>query len=330
MPVTMRDVARMAGVSIKTVSRVVNEQGEIAVATRQRVIDAINELGYRPNRLARALITQRTHTVGLVIPDITNPFFPEVARGVQDLAQEYGYNVFICNTDGGAAATQQALYSLAEQGADGVIVFPAALSDDSLGEFADTFRPVVTINHFLEHLNVASVLVRNYDGAQIAVEYLLNAGHVAIGIIAADYPHRTTPRRVLAYMEALQKRGLPVRREWIAAGPTTLDGGYLLTHKLLAQYPEITAIFAYNDLMAAGAIGACKELGRRVPEECAIVGFDDIQLATVTTPTLTTMRVDKYALGRQAMARMLNMLEYPSQQYAPVYIDMELVVREST
>ncbi|MEZ4656688.1 MAG: LacI family DNA-binding transcriptional regulator [Caldilineaceae bacterium] len=268
MPVTMRDVARMAGVSIKTVSRVVNAQGEIAAATRQRVIDAINELGYRPNRLARAMITQRTHTVGLVIPDITNPFFPEVARGVQDLAQEHGYNVFICNTDGGAGETQQALYSLADQAADGVIVFPAALSDAALGEFADTFRPVVTINHLFEHPNVSCVMVEIRHGAQMAVEHLCHAGHVAIGMITTEHPPKMRTRRVLGYLDILGKRGLPIRDEWIVTGPATLEGGYKLAGVLLAQFPEITAIFAYNDLMAAGALNACKAMGRRTPQDC--------------------------------------------------------------
>lgn len=325
----MRDVARMAGVSIKTVSRVVNQQGEIAAATRQRVIDAINELGYRPNRLARAMITQRTHTVGLVIPDITNPFFPEVARGVQDVAQEHGYNVFICNTDGGAVATQKALYSLADQSADGVIVFPAALRDETLGEFADAFRPVVTINHLFEHQNVGCIMVEIRRGAQMAVEYLCQAGHVAIGMITTEHPPKMKTRRVLGYTDILQAHGLPIRDEWIVTGPATLEGGYTLTHTLLAQFPEITAIFTYNDLMAVGAISACKEMARGVPQDCAIVGFDDIQLSTVTTPALTTVRVDKYAVGQQAMHCVLHMLEHPDQQFVPTSIPMQLVVRES-
>lgn len=330
MPVTMRDVAHMAGVSIKTVSRVVNEQGEIAADTRQRVIEAISELGYRPNRLARALITQRTHTVGLVIPDITNPFFPEVARGVQDLAQTHGYNVFICNTDGGAAETHRALYSLAEQSADGVIVFPAALTDDALGEFAERFRPVVTINHCYEHQNVGCVMVEIGHGAQMAVEHLIQLGHRAIGMITTAHPPKMETRRVRGYMDVLQQHGLAVRDEWILMGSATLEGGYTLSSKLLTQFPEITALFTYNDLMAAGALSACRELGLRVPQDCAVVGFDDIQLATVTTPTLTTVRVDKYTLGQQAMARVLCMLDHPNEQFAPVHIPMELVEREST
>ncbi|MCK4316261.1 MAG: LacI family DNA-binding transcriptional regulator, partial [Anaerolineae bacterium] len=170
---TMRDVARKAGVSIKTVSRVVNNQGEISEATRQRVLAIIDELGYRPNRIARAMVTQRTHTIGLVIPDITNPFFSEMTRGVQGLAQVRDYNIFLCSSDEDPQEALQALHSLAAQGVDGIILFAYRASDDDLKAFADNYRPIVFINRSFEHPNVSLIMVDNYRGARLAVDYLI-------------------------------------------------------------------------------------------------------------------------------------------------------------
>ena len=157
MPVTMREVAQQAGVSIKTVSRVVNEQGEISEDTRQRVLAVINRLGYRPNMVARGLVTQRTYTVGLVVADITNPFFPEVARGVQDVARTRDYNIFLCNSDENQQEELHTLHSLAAQGVDGIIIFPCYETKNNLTIFADQYRPIVTVNHLYEHPNIGMV-----------------------------------------------------------------------------------------------------------------------------------------------------------------------------
>lgn len=329
MAVTMREVAQKAGVSIKTVSRVINAEGDIADATRTRVLAVIQELGYQPTPLARSLMTQRTKTIGIVISDITNPYFALVVRGAQDMARYYDYHVLLCNTYESQEEELRTLQSLAGQGVDGMIMFPGFYTGNNLESFAEQFRPLVLVNHRFDHPNVSLVLTKNYEGAQLAVEYLINQGHRQIGLLAGRELSTKRGQRVRGYCDTLTAHGLPVVNHYIVGGPPTLESGYENALQLLAQAPELTAIFAYNDLMALGALKACRELGRRVPEDCAIIGFDDTVFASLTMPALTTIRLDKYATGREAMARLFDMLEAPEATFPPVELDVELVVRES-
>jgi LacI family transcriptional regulator len=326
---TMRDVAQKANVSIKTVSRVVNDQGEISETTRKRVLAVIKELGYRPNKIARGLVTQRTYTVGLVVPDITNPFFPEVARGVQDVARAQDYNVFLCNSDESQQEELRTLHSLADQGVDGIIIFPCYQTQNNLDVFAAQYRPIIAINHICDHANVSLVLTDNYQGAKLAVDYLLSKGHREIGMLAGLETSPQRGRRVHGFLDALAAYDLSVVEPRILSGLPTLASGYEVALRLLKQDPPVTAIFSYNDLQALGAIQACKELGRHIPADCAIIGFDDIQLASLVDPALTTIRIDKYSMGQQAMRRLLDMLDNPDMDFSPIEMDVELVVRES-
>lgn len=325
----MRDVAQKAGVSIKTVSRVVNGQGEVSDETRQRVLATIEELGYRPSKVARALVTQRTDTIGLVLGDITNPFFPQVARGVTDRAEACGYSVFLCNSDGKRERVSRILRSLADHAVDGVIVFPSFGGGEELKAFAERRAPLVVLNCFFGYPGVSRVMVEFRAGARMAVEYLIDKGHTAIGMLAGSAPSLNLMPRYRGYRDALRAHELPVVDEWILPGPAVVGRGAISTRRLLTQDPQVTAIFAYNDLLAVGAIQACKELGRRVPEDCAIVGFDDIPLAGMLAPPLTTVRIDKYELGRLAVNRLIDMLDDPEVSFPPIRFDVELVVRES-
>jgi LacI family transcriptional regulator len=330
VPVTMRDVARKANVSIKTVSRVVNNQGEVSAETRQRVLAAIEELGYRPSKVARALVTQRTDTLGLILGDITNPFFSEFACGVLNAAQTNGYDVFLCNSGARVEQEIRALYSLSDHNVDGIIIFPSWRNEDRLKAFAEHHRPLVVVNRlFEEHPGISQVLTDNLRGAKLAVDYLVSKGHTAIGMLAGYGASPKIFRRVRGFCEALTAHGLPVVDEWIVACIPVLKHGDRVTRRLLTRYPRVTALFAYNDLLALGAVQACKELGRRVPHDCAIVGFDDIQLASLVTPSLTTVHLDKYELGRQAVTRLVEMLEEPETMFPPIYMDVELLIRES-
>jgi len=331
VPVTMRDVARQAGVSIKTVSRVVNNQAEISAETRQRVLAVIDELSYRPNKLAQGLVTQRTFAVGLVVGDITNPFFPEVARGVLDAAQTENYNVFLCNTDGNVQQELRTLESLAAHAVDGIIVYPSYDSENNLIAIAKAFHPVVVINYTFDYPGVSNLMVDHRRGARLAVDYLAGKGHSRIGMLTGvQQPSLGRMRRIQGFREGLAAHDLLINDSWImpSHGPT-FESGYESARQLLSQHPEITAIFAYNDLLALGAIRACHDLGRRIPTDCAIVGFDDIQWAASASPSLTTIRINKYELGQQAMTRLLAMLVDPDDIFPTIYLDVELIERES-
>lgn len=329
MPVTLRDVAQKAGVSIKTVSRVINEQGEIAEETRTRILAVIRELGYQPTMVARGLVPQRTNTVGIVIADITNPYFATVVRGAQDMARYRDYHVVLCNTYESQEEELHTLHSLAGQGVDGIIIFPCFYTGDNLPTFAEHFRPLVAINHMVAHPNIGLVMTKNYEGARMAVDYLVGKGHRTIGMLAGREVSPARGQRVRGFRDGLTAHGLPVIEEHILGGPSTQESGHENALQLLAQAPDITAIFAYNDLMAMGALKACRELGRRVPEDCAVIGFDDMLFAALTMPALTTIRLDKYGIGREAMARLFDMMEVPDATFPPIELDVELVERES-
>ena len=321
---TIKDVAAQAGVSYQTVSRVINNKGETSPDTKKRVLEAAKALNYRPSRVAQSMVTQRTNTVGLIISDITNPFFPEVARAVQDVARSNDYNVFLCNTDDDPAEDLQALHSLATQAVDGIILFGYYLGNDQLKSFADHYRPVVLINHFFEHPNVSQIIVDNYRGAKLAVAHLIEQGHTSIGmLVGPETLLSKNARRIIGFRDVLKERGLPMVEDWIVSGPSStppdMASGYESAFKLLSQHPQITALFAYNDLLAVGAIRAANDLGRKVPDDCAIVGFDNIHLASMVTPSLTSVHVDKYALGQMAMSRLLAMINSPDKQFVPIF-----------
>jgi LacI family transcriptional regulator len=327
--VTIEDVARAAGVSRQTVSRAINNKGEISPDTLRRVMNAVQALGYRPSGVARGLATQHTHTLGLVVPDITNPFFPEVARGVQDGARSYGYSVFLCNTDESPEEELQVLHSLAAQPVDGILLFGSRIGDQELLDFADRYRPLVVLNRFLEHPSMSLILMDNLSGAKLAVDYLVGQGHTAIGMLAGPITSPSSAQRVEGFRQAMRAHHLTIAEDWILPGPPTIEAGHQAARHLLTQHPQVTALFAYNDLSALGAMQACQAMDRCVPGGCAIIGFDDIRMAAMVSPSLTSVRVDKYGLGQQAVTRLLAMLGEPDTLLPPVRIGVELVVRES-
>jgi LacI family transcriptional regulator len=196
-------------------------------------------------------------------------------------------------------------------------------------DFADRYRPMVVLNRFLEHPGMSLILVDNRHGAQLAVDFLVGQGHTAIGMLAGPIASPSSAQRVEGFRQAIQTYHLSIAENWILHGAPTIEAGHQAAHHLLTQHPQVTALFAYNDLNALGAMQACRELDRCVPGECAIIGFDDIRMAAMVSPSLTSVRVDKYCLGRQAVTRLLAMLSEPDTILPPVRIGVELVVRES-
>lgn len=328
--VTIRDVASLAGVSHQTVSRVINKSERVTPETRERVEAAIKELGYQPNRLAQSLVTQKTRTIGLVVADITNPFYFEVARGVQDAALDQGYNVFVCNTDDCPQGEKDILNLLAAQEVDGVIMATASSSDEDLLAFADNYKPFVIINREIEHPKASIVNVDICKGAKLAIEHLIKRGHRNIGMLTHEGHNPDEVRRVLGYRETLLSHNIIPKDNWLVLAPPNLTGGYNATQKLLTNTPDITAIFTYNDLMAIGALRSCHDMGLKVPDDCAIIGFDDIKFSAMQNPSLSSIRYGKYAIGQMAITRLLRVIEEPDQVFPPISVDVELVIREST
>lgn len=333
MAVTMRDVAETAGVSIRTVSRVVNGQGEISEGTRQRVLSVIQQMGYRPNLLARGLVTQRTHTIGMIIADITNQFFATVVSGCQEVTRQRGYNLFLCSNSLDPDEEEHQLRSLVAQGVDGIILFPLYNGrSEVIQEIAENHCPVVVINAVVDHPNIGMILADVYTGAKQAVSHLIQQGHRHVGMLAGAYLHGSVARgqRFAAYQDTLAEHGIPYREELVRLSDGTIEGGIEATRSLLTERPEITALFAYNDMLAVGALRACQEMNRRVPQDCAIVGFDDVPLARLVSPPLSTVRMDQHQLGGKAMNLLLCLIDAPSHKPDPVHLDVRLIVRESS
>lgn len=327
--VTMADVAREAGVSLMTVSRAVNDKDGISDTTRYRIQAIAERLGYRPSLIARSLVTDRTSTIGLVVIDNANPFFSEVARGVEHAAYDAGYNVYLCNTEEDAQRELDVLRSLEEQRVDGVILCSSRLDDDQLQTALKSHSATVLINRSLPGDKHGTVLVADVEGARMAVEHLLGQGHRAIGFLAGPLRSFSGQQRKLGYHAALADAGIDLPESWQRHCLPIVESGREATQYLLNTHTELTALFCYNDLVAVGALQACKHLGRRVPEDIAIVGFDDIQLAALVTPALTTCRVPMYGMGREALQMLIERINDCVTDCTPVEFQPQLIIRDS-
>jgi LacI family transcriptional regulator len=327
--VTIEDVARRANVSRQTVSRVLNAKGELSPTTRARVQAAIAELGYRPNLLARGLITRTTHTIGLVVPDISQPFFPEIARGIQEHAHAAGYQMLLAYTAEQPMQEVESLHQLREQRVDGVIVANSRLDADTLRRALADLRPVVLTNRALQ--GYGSVVWSGYEsGARRLTEHLLARGHVRIGYLNSEPATTAGAHRFRGYVSALLEAGLGLDDRLLATAAPTPEGGASATRRLLALPEPPTAIVAYNDIMAVGALHACQAAGRRVPRDVAVVGFGDAPLAAWLTPPLTSVQVPLYRIGREAADLLLGMLRGEPPRTVTVDLEPVLVVRASS
>lgn len=326
--VTIADVAKEAGVSTMTVSRVINNKGEISPVTRKRVQGVIDRLGYQPSAIARSLSTNRTQTFGLVVPDITNPFFPGIVRGAEDTATAQGYSIILCNTVENLAREQEALELLEGKRVDGVVVCSARLPDAELLLLIKRHPAAVLFNRPALNGVSGSVQVDDAYGAMCAVQHLVAAGRQTIGFLSGPPYSYSGQRRALGFTAALEAAGYAVAPELQAPCSPTEGGGYQAARKLLTDNPEIDGLVCYNDLVAIGVLQACAALGVGVPEDVAVVGCDDIRMASLIKPSLTTLRVSKYQLGQRLVRMLLDRLENREGPES-VLVKPELITRES-
>jgi LacI family transcriptional regulator len=325
----MADVAREAGVSAMTVSRVINDKGDVSDATRLRVLRVIERLGYRPSGIARGLATQRTGTFGLVVPDVANPFFADVARGAEEAAYAHGYSVFLCNTDEDPERELEVLGLLDEKQVDGLVLCSSRLSEDELHRVVSRHASFVLVNRRLVGARVHSVLLDDEKGGRLATEHLLRLGRRTVGLLAGPEASHSGRLRAKGYRAALTTAALPYYPEWVRACMPVVDGGRQAALDLLTTHPELSGLVCYNDLVAVGALQAVNELGCRVPADLAIVGHDDIPLAALVTPALTTCSVPRYDLGSRAVHLLLQQLNGAAEERREIVLSPELVVRDS-
>jgi LacI family transcriptional regulator len=302
------DVAAKAKVSIATVSRVMNNSPHrVKKATRERVLAAVNELNYCPSALAKGLLANKTRTVGVLIPDIANPYYAEIVRGIQAVAGDSGYAITLYNTNRCDEGMLRYIYLLREKLADGII-FSGGIIDrrKTLAALQDLKEKVVVIGR--HNVNVPAVLVDNTGGLTKAVEHLHKLGHRDIAYIGGPEGSNTARDRLTGFRVALAELGIPFEKKWVQKGTWQPESGYQQALALLAQSPRPSAIIAANDLMAFGALRAAYELGLPVPGKVAIVGFDNVPMAAFSTPPLTSLEVPMYRLGATAMEMMIDLL----------------------
>ncbi len=326
----MREVAERAGVSVTTVSHVVNNTRTVNPDTRRRVEEAMQILGYQPNVLARSLRRGVTHTIGIILPDSANPYFAEVVRGIEDTSFSQGYSVILCNSDNDLAREHHYTNVLVEKQVDGIIFVAAGLSAENIHNLQRRSVPLILVDRQVPDVHVDRVLADNQRGGWVATRHLIDLNHRHIACIAGPPGLQVSNERVEGYRRALESAEIMFNPQWIVEGDFQYQSGYAAAKELFFQQPSPTAIFACNDLMAIGSICSAHENQLKVPEMLSIVGFDDVRLAAFANPPLTTVRQYKRKMGARAAHMLLERIADRDIQPQEEILDTELVIRGST
>ncbi len=327
---TMRDVARLAGVSVQTVSCVINGKPGITEETRARVQAAIEQLGYRPYSVARSLRTRQTRTIALVVSDIANPSFATMASAAEDYAHRFGYSLSLYNTHDDIEREAQYIRMATERWVDGVLFVSVKDYMNSLEALQAAGIPSVAIDRIPEHYTGPSVTLDNIKAGRIAAEHLLDLGHTCIAHISGPLELRLARERMLGFRQAIEERGITPGPCVTGEGNWECEAGYYAMQRLLDHTPRPTAVFAANDRMAIGAMRAIYEAGLSVPDDISIVGLDDIEVAAFQNPPLTTVRQSFAQLATLGVQLLLDIIAGKQPAQPKIVIEPTLIVRRST
>jgi DNA-binding LacI/PurR family transcriptional regulator len=326
----IKDVAREAGVSIATVSHVINNTRAVSDATRRRVMRAIEDCNYYPNVTARSLASGRSSTLGLLISDISNPFFPDLVKSIETVAFEKGYDVILSNTDYDAERTGNYVRRFIERKVAGVALMTSELDIGLIEELARFHVPVVFLDLGSAGVCMSNLVVDYEAGIEEAIGHLVSLGHSRIAYIGGPQRLRSAARRFEAFCDSMRRHLPDPQPQMIYEADFRLHGGRSAAREMLASTERPSAVIVANDMMALGAIEEFRERGIRVPEDISIVGFDDIAFAALSSPPLTTICLPRTELGREAVEALLATIEHPDQQGVEVRIPTHLVLRDST
>ncbi|MDM5316968.1 LacI family DNA-binding transcriptional regulator [Fictibacillus sp. b24] len=328
---TIKDVAKHANVSIATVSRIVNGLPGYSEETKKKVQQSIEALGYQPNAIARGLINKRTQTIGVLFPEVSGMLSSEVLEGVENAAHDGGFSVIVCNTTSSGKRTVKYLRLLQEKRVDGIIFASEDVKEEYYKIFQEMQVPVVLVSTASTHYKLPFVRVNDYEGAYEATEYLIQKGHTEIGMIGGSHhdPIAGVPR-MQGFKEALQKHGLPFSDNHV----TTNEGYRFQNGKeslplLLKKLPQMTALFAASDEMAIGAMSAAHELGIKVPQELSIIGYDNLKIAEMCYPALTTVSQPLKDMGQTAGEILVNLIKGEQKEAESRYMPFSIIERQS-
>jgi LacI family transcriptional regulator len=327
---TIRDIAKMAKVSHMTVSRALNNDPRVREETKKRILELANKLNYRPDARARTFVSRKSNLIGLVVSDISNPFYAELARGIEDKAHEGGYNVIFCSTDNKPERIETYVDLMLDAGVDGFIFASSRLHEPVVEKLIDERFPLVLVNRKLKGEAYNYVVLNNLQGAYEVTQHLINLGYRKIAIITGTSNLSTGFDRLKGYQHALRDHGIEVNENYVIQGPFTRETGYEGAKQLLTMKKRPEAIFGGNDYIAMGVIDAVEELGVRIPEDIAVVGFDDTEFASNQRIRLTTVSQRKYDMGNLGVQILIDYIERKETDYTHrVILEPRLVVRES-
>ena len=326
---SISDVARESGVSIFTVSAVINNKSHVSKARRQRVEEAIRKLNYRPNLIARSLIKQKTQTIGMIVTDIANPFFPMVVRGAEDAVQRHGYNLLLCNSDDILEKEEKELELLLSKRVDGILLTKAA------GDFRPSLRqlikdvkvPFVLVMRTYPELTKDVVMSDDYQGAYEAVRHLARSGRRRIGLVSGPMKVSNAKERWRGFRDGLEAENLPYDPELVVEGDYRIESGFRAGHAMLSYRPD--GIYVANHLMTIGLLKAAEEMGLKCPEDFGLVSFDDYPWLSVFRPRLTTVELPKHQLGNEAAELLIQRIEGDTSPPVVRKLQPELRIRES-
>ncbi|PQP91131.1 LacI family DNA-binding transcriptional regulator [Paenibacillus sp. AR247] len=331
MKPTIRDVAKMAGVSISTVSRVMNSPDSVVEAKRSRVLEAIEKLQYQPNAFARGLIYRKSFTLGLLIPDIENMYFAGIIRGMQDACVKLGYSLMICNTDRDKDRLLSYIDAFREKQVDGIVFASDILYPEYFEKLTACRIPFVLLSSHSDEFEVPSVEVDDEEAAYEAVKFLIELGHREIGMIGFNHVNSVSgPPRYEGFVRAMKEGGLTHNIGKVAYAEHRFEQAYHASHELFSAHPDITAVFCVADEFAMGTISYLKDRNILVPGQVSVVGFDNLRMANMFIPKLTTVAQPIYELGYRAAEKLHELLTTGSVKVPKEMMKHKLIVRESS
>ena len=327
--ITIHDVAKMAGTSTATVSHVINGTRFVSDELKQKVNDAMKSLNYKPNIMARGLKGGSLKTIGVVVPDCTNTFFAEIARAIDRFCFAKGYNIILCNTDNDIKLQSSYCEMLISKMVDGVIMISSDNSDADVNKLIKASIPVVIADRNVNHEGVDNIIVDNLKGGYDATKYLISLGYTKIACIGGPTFISSSNQRIMGYRKALEESGIKVNEDYISHGDFHFAGGSQSVENYIKLKDRPEAVFATNDMMALGFIDGLKNYDLGVPKDVSVIGFDDIQLARITTPKLTTIAQPLDELALKATELILNKVEKKDSKISHIRLNSSLVIRNS-
>ena len=333
MSITIRDIAKLSGFSTVTVSRALFpglNRPKVDPKTKEIIMEKAKELNYRPNRIAKALAINKTKSIGIIVPDISSNFFARIVKGVQEILINDGYSLIICDSNRNETTQIKNINFLLENHVDGLIIVPTLSDFKILNELKEKKFPIIQIDEFIKDLDVDYVVTDNFKGAQDAVSYLIKKGYKKIAYLAGPQNLWSCQERLKGYKKVLEANNIPIQEKYILLTDASFKSGYEITKKLLNFDEKPEVIFTVNDTVAAGAIKAFYESGVKIPDDIAIMGFDDLEMTALLPKPLTTMHQKKYQMGKLAANILINRIKNKDLALQNIVLEPNLIIRESS